>query len=689
MILQAEANECGIACLAMIFRAHGVNIGMRGMRDKFPPSPHGASVRELMQIGRLMNFRATAYRIDPENLGEMLSPCVVLMDVSHFMVLTRLGTDGINLHDPAEGEVSLGFREFANRFTGVVIDLRPSGRFDDAQKPERSNVFRFLVSGFVSQRLRVSVILLLALILEVLFAVSPLLVQTFTDSVVPSSDYHLAWLLMGGFSLVALLQLAFGLYRGLLLSRLSEHLFVEWNIRIGEALMSLPYAFFMRRAATDVYSRFRSIDNIQRTVTTKFVESALDGIGVVFTLTMIVIYSKILAIFTVLTAIVYAGSRQLTVDRARKAERHEIRETSQQHGRLLEMLNAIHTIKSGGMEAIQLSRYEARTRAAAHASATLQMWTFTSSAIAKFLIQFHTVIAIGLGSIVCMRGQMTFGMVIAYVSYSTQFIDRSTKVSDVVADSRLVKIHAERLSDIVDEKKMVPGVVHLPFGDAIGIRVENLSFGYGNHDDDVIANASFSIEPGECVAIVGRSGLGKSTLMKLMNGLLVPKRGEILYDGISVSSISPVDLHNSVATVLQDDQLFGGTIFENIASFAPQYDRERVIEVAKRAEIHDEIMQMPMGYETGVINMGKSLSGGQKQRILLARALYRRPRLLFLDEATSHLDSRNEQAINRAISALRITRVIVAHRADTIRMAERVIDLAAFCAGYASEASHV
>ncbi|WAT14864.1 peptidase domain-containing ABC transporter [Xanthomonas fragariae] len=675
LVLQAESNECGIACLAMLARLHGVRTGLRTMRQSFPSSSRGSSVRDLLEAGRALGFRTAAFRIEPEQLGAFASPCIVHMDLSHYMVLKRRDRRGhYHLNDPAEGQIVLDPVDFQRRFTGVVIDCQFIAPSPQAPHEEKSGVLAFLRSGLRLQRGWIAAIIVTALVLEVLLLLSPLAVQAFTDNVVPALDIGLAWQLMAAFAVVALLQFAFSLQRNAMLLLLAERLIVEWNVRISERLMRLPYLFFARRALAEVYARFRSIEVIQRTITHGFMESALDGMGALFALTMILLYSPTLSAISGTCALIYVLARRFSLEQARVAELNEIRTTAAQHGILLEMLHGITTIKASGLENIQLSRYASRTRAAAGASARLQYWTAIAAISARFLMQFHSVVTVGMGTLIFMQGRISFGMVIAYLSYSSQFIDRCTRLSDVYVQWRIVGLHADRLSDIVDEAPASQGQHPLPPTGDLEIAVEHLSFHFGDHRQPLLRDASFRIGAGECVAIIGRSGSGKSTLIKLMMGLLTPTEGGILYNGVPVQQLAPAALHRCVACVLQEGQLFGGSLFENIASFEPGYDRDRAMEAAKRAHIHDEIMQMPMGYETPVVNMGQNLSGGQKQRLLLARALYQQPRILFLDEATSHLDVGNEKAISAAVAALDITRIMVAHRPETIRIADRVLE---------------
>jgi ATP-binding cassette subfamily B protein RaxB len=522
---------------------------------------------------------------------------------------------------------------------------------------------------------KIIAIILSALALEALFVVSPRLVQIITDNIIPTSDFPLAYLLIAAFCLVAVWQLVFGLCRGKLLSTLSERLTVSWDIHLAEHLLRLPYRYFLRRPTADIFSRFHSIDIILETVTRRFVGSALDVLGLIATLLMILLYSWQLAMITVGAGLLYAISRRLTIDNAISAEKHVNREMSVKQGRLMEMLHSVATIKCNGIESTAITRYCEKAKSAASAGRQVNQWRILSVSLAQFVNQFHSVIVIGVGAIFTLRGNITFGMVMAYMLYSNQFMDRCTRVSDILAECKVLGAHTSRLSDILDEDAPTSGIQPMPLTNALVVKVRNLSFGYNNDKSEILNKVSFDVRPGECVAITGVSGVGKSTLLKLLVGLLVPSQGSIEYNGVTLTKLDPVGFYNSIGCVLQDDRLFAGSIFENIALFTPRYSRALVIEAAKLANIHDEIMNLPLGYESPLVNEGQTISGGQRQRIILARALYKKPRLLVLDEATSSLDVGNESAINTSLAALSMTRIIVAHRPSTIAMADRVIHL--------------
>ena len=280
------------------------------------------------------------------------------------------------------------------------------------------------------------------------------------------------------------------------------------------------------------------------------------------------------------------------------------------------------------------------------------------------------------GAILALRGELSIGMLFAFVSFKEQFTSRLTALSDRIVDFAMLRLHAERLADIVLTPKEVSGQAQARIPEAAtSIRVENVSFRYSDMEEYVIEDCSLSIAAGECVAIVGPSGCGKTTLLKLMLGLLKPCRGKILIDGVDLSQIDIRAYREAIGIVMQEDQMFAGSIASNISFFDADGDQRRIEHAAKMAAIHDDIMKMPMRYQTLIGDMGAALSGGQKQRLLLARALYRQPSMLFLDEATSHLDMGNEKLVNRAIRSMALTRIIIAHRPETIAAADRVIRL--------------
>lgn len=675
LILQCEANECGQACLAMIAAGYGFNTRLKDIRVRFPPPPRGTSVKHLIEIGQAIGFRATAFRIEPEQLGHIQLPCIVHIDLVHYVVLESIGKSGFQVVDPGAGRQTLSAKEFDRRFTGICIELRKC--FSPALPGSRRvfGTLRLLGQGLSQNRQAIAATLAIALLLEISLMVSPLLIQVVTDSILPSSDIKLLWLVASAFSLLALAQAVFSACRSALLIRIGSDITINWNSMVGAKLLQLPLDFFLRRSVADLHSRFRSIDAVQRILTGKLIESILDAATILFFGAMLAFYSWILTLLTVGALSAYVALRMFTLEKMQSSEQREILASAAQHGVLMEMLSAIGSIKAGGMEALQLARYEAKTSLRALAIASIQGHASAMNASAAFIWQLHRILVIAVGASMAISGDLTVGMLVAYLAYALLFTEKGARFIDLVVDLKLLNIHTERLADITDSAPVRVGSEPIRGAGSLAIEIRNVTFAYGPDELPIIAGCSFTLSPGECVAIVGRSGCGKSTLAKLIGGLLQPISGDICYNGTSTSEIDTRLLRRQVACVLQDDSLFNGTLFENIASFEPNFERELVVEVAKLAQIDDFIRSMPMGYETKIVDMGATFSGGQRQRIILARALYRRPLVLILDEASSHLDPESERLVNEAIMSMNITRIIIAHRAETIRLASRVFML--------------
>jgi ATP-binding cassette subfamily B protein RaxB len=282
-----------------------------------------------------------------------------------------------------------------------------------------------------------------------------------------------------------------------------------------------------------------------------------------------------------------------------------------------------------------------------------------------------------MAALAVLDNRFSVGMLFAFISYKDQFSQRMASLVDKLFELRMLRLHGERVADIVLTDAEEDGSdVEVDMDDiSPSIEIRNLSFRYAASEPNVLNGLNLSIPAGQCIAVTGPSGCGKTTLMKLLLGLLEPTEGEILIGDIKLSSLGLTNYRQLLGTVMQEDTLFAGSIADNISFFAPSPNYQQVQACAHLAAVHAEIAAMPMGFNTLVGDIGSGLSGGQKQRILLARALYKNPKLLVLDEATSHLDTRNEQAVNAAIRKIQLTRVIVAHRPETIAMAQRVVVL--------------
>lgn len=305
---------------------------------------------------------------------------------------------------------------------------------------------------------------------------------------------------------------------------------------------------------------------------------------------------------------------------------------------------------------------------------------FTAASTLIFGFENLAIFWIGAKIVIASQGisatPFTVGMLLAYIGYKNQFCSRMSSLINYSIDLRMLSLHAERLADILGsipeplEKSVKSLVLKGP-----SIEFRNVSFRYSDGEPWVLRNASFQIQSGESVAIVGPSGSGKTTLVKILLGVLPPTEGEVFFGGLSVSQIGIKNMRQLIGTVMQDDSLLTGTIEDNICCFDPDFDQKKIKECSVLANVHLDIIRMPMGYQTLVGSLGTGFSGGQKQRILIARALYKQPAALVLDEATSYLDVTAERRIISAINNLELTRLLIAHRPETISAAQRVLEL--------------
>jgi ATP-binding cassette, subfamily B, bacterial CvaB/MchF/RaxB len=679
-VLQTEAAECGLACMAMVAGFHGHQTDLAAMRRRFPGTLKGATLQVLMRTADDLGLNTRAVRLELEDLGKLRLPAILHWEFRHFVVLKAVRRRYIVILDPARGERRISWQEASKAFTGVALELWPGDSFQLQTTPPRIRL-RELVGRVQGLPGALTQILLLALALEVFTLVSPLFLQWVIDHAIVAGDRDLLLVLALGFGLLMLLQHLISLARMWVLMVISTTLNLQWRSNVFSHLLRLPVGFFQRRHLGDVVSRFNSLDQIQNTLTTTFVTAFLDGLMAVVTLVVLFIYSPKLALISVAAVVLYAVIRACWYGPLRRATEEEIVHGAKQHSHFLESLRGITSIKL-------FQRFEARRSAWQNLLVDQTNARLKSEKLGIFyqlanglLFGIENLWIIWLGAAMIIDGAFSVGMLMAFISYKTLFGNRVSELVDKYFEVRMLRLHAERLADIVLTEPEVAStrLLQSPARSVEpSVEIRNLAYRYSASEPFVLANLSFRVEAGESVAIVGPSGCGKSTLLNLLLGIAEPTHGEIHLGGLPLRSLGAHTMREMTATVLQDDQLFAGTLADNISFFDPQADQSRIEACAQLAGVHDLIAAMPMAYNTLIGDMGTVLSGGQKQLVLLARALYKRPSILLLDEATSHLDVELERVVSARVRALGMTRIMVAHRPETIASADRVIDLAAF-----------
>jgi ATP-binding cassette subfamily B protein RaxB len=679
LVLQTEAAECGLACLAMVAGAHGLRIDLATLRQRFSISARGATLADLVRYGEALQFNVRALRAEPDELPQLQLPCVLHWEMNHFVVLVGLEGDQALIHDPALGVRRVGAAELSRRFTGVVLELQPTADFRPAEQRQRVTLRRLIgpVSGFKRSLLQ---ILALALALEVFVLLTPFLMQWAVDGVLPSGDRDLLITLGIGFSLLVLVQAATAAARSWAVLALSASLNLQWAVNVFAHLLRLPLGWFEKRHIGDVWSRFGSVTQIQRTLTTSFIEAVLDGLLVLATLAMMLLYSPLLAGVALAAVAGYGAWRWLRCRALATASEEALVFEARQSSHFVESLRGVQSIKLFNAQGDRQSRFASLVVQTMNAQIAVRRIELGSAVVHRLLFGLERVAAVWIGVLLVLDQRLSLGMLFAFFAYRETFAQRVSALIDKAVDLRLLSLQGERLADIVltaPERRLVDdAAVRRPAAETpAAIELVNVHFSYGDGDAPVLRGVNLRIEPGESVAIVGPSGCGKSTLLKLVAGLHAPSAGEVRIGGVPLSRLDPRAWRDRIGVVMQDEPLFSGTIADNIAFFSAQPDMAWVEQCARIAAVHDEIEAMPMGYQTLIGDLGSALSGGQRQRVLLARALYKRPELLILDEATSALDVERERSVNHAVRKLPLTRIVVAHRPETIAAAARVVAL--------------
>ncbi|WP_372380825.1 peptidase domain-containing ABC transporter [Xanthomonas sp. NCPPB 1754] len=672
-ILQSEAAECGLVALAITAVSHGLHISLPEMRRRFPLSLKGAKLNHLIRIAQQLGFATRPLRLDMEHLSKLKLPCILHWDLNHYVVLAKVGKSKATIFDPALGERTLLLDEVSKHFTGVALELTPAAEFKP-KKAMGSVSVRQLTGPIRGLWGAFAQILLLSCALQVFVILAPFYMQWVVDQVLVSGDRDLLAVVGLGFGLALLLQIGIGLLRGWSVVYLASTLGLQWMGNVFAHLLKLPLVFFEKRHLGDVTSRLSSVQTIQKTLTTSFVESIIDGLMTMVTLGLMLVYSWKLALVTLLAVSLYLTIRAIAYHPMRNCTEQQLVAAARQQTHLLESLRGIQSLKVAGEESQRRSTYANLLNGTVNQDVRLARMGLGFSTASQLVFGIERVAVIWIGARMTLDNLFSVGMLVAYLAYKDQFATRVSALIDKWIEFRMLRLHGERLADIVLEApEDDDGVAESAPPMDTCIVVEGLSFRYAEGEPFVIHNCSFTIEPGESVAIIGASGCGKTTLMKLLLGLLRPCEGTIRVGGHDIHKLGPRSIRALVGAVMQDDQLFAGSIADNISFFDTDFDLERIMAAARLAAVHEEITAMPMGYHSLIGDMGSSLSGGQKQRVILARALYRQPRLLFLDEATSHLDVMRERLVNEAVKELKLTKVIVAHRPETIASADRVL----------------
>lgn len=676
VIHQTESSECGIACLAMVFGHYGKSIDLFSLRQQFNISSRGATLYSIRTIAVQMGVTARALSLDLNELNVLRRPCILHWNFNHFVVLVSVKRNGFVLHDPARGRIIVSKAEASKCFTGIALELWPGSTFRRERVKKRLNLVTLInsIHGIKGALLK---IFALSIVVEAIGLILPAGTQLVMDHALPAGDRGLLSMICISLMFFILLRATVSTSRAWISLIMGTLVNIQWQSGLFSHLLRLPLSYFERRKLGDIQSRFGSLNTLRTTFTTSMVGAIMDGIMVCGLLIMMLLYGKSLTWVVLGFTVVYIAIRLFTYTYYRQLSEEQLIMEARVSSYFMETLYGIAAVKMQGMTDRRHTHWFNLQTDAINTGIRVTKMDLFFGGLNIFISACEQTIILWLGISLVMDNEMTIGMFVAFGAYRMQFSDRISTLVGFLLQLRMMSLHNERISDIAlnEQESVKPDIPVSEKITPVSLEVKSLTFRYDQQSMPVFSELNLTVSPGESVAIIGPSGSGKTTLMKVLCGLFKADSGQVLIDGNDIQQMGVNNYRKITGCVMQDDRLFSGTIRENICGFSENIDDEWMAECAKASFIHDTIMSMPMGYDTLTGELGEGLSGGQKQRLFIARALYRKPRILFMDEATSALDSKSENYVNSAIKSLNITRIIIAHRESTIKSVDRVFSL--------------
>jgi len=663
-------TDCAAASLTAVLRYHGVAATLLEIQERLAPGRDGVSASALLHLAKTYGLHGRGVECDAEDVDQLPQASILFWHPSHFVVFDRCRGTRVEIVDPASGRRRVAAEDFKTKFKGVAL------LFDDAgvratvaprAKPRFHPATLLLRSKWLIAR-----IVIIALLAQALGAIVPLITGILIDRVVPTGDYSLLWVLTALF-VAAQGGSVFAVFiRAHLLVFLKYRLETALTLGFVRHLSRLPYRFFQEHTSGDLFARIASNDFVRDLLTSAAMAALIDGTTAVIFLLVLVWSSPRIAAIVALLGLARVALLLITGSRQRRILSELVENQARSHTCQIELLTGMETLKGMGSESQVLRGWIAlfldslnisirRGRLDALISAGLG----TTGVVTTLALTFY-------GTALVLDGTLTLGMMLACAALAAGFITPLNSLIAAGVQLPTLDLYLERIADVMNTPTEATGGTGTPRLRG-SVELRNVSFRYSAIGPRVVEDACLRMAPGDRVAITGPSGSGKSTIARLIAGLYEPESGAVLLDGVDLRSLDKDRIRSQLGIVTQDVQLFTGTIRSNIALTDPDLDFDDIVFAATVACIHDDITRMPLGYDTPIADRGLSLSGGQRQRLAIARAIARRPRILILDEATSHLDTLTQDRLKRNLAALACTQIIIAHRMSTIRDADQIV----------------
>jgi ATP-binding cassette subfamily B protein len=675
VVPQDTAMDCGAACLTMVLGYHGKPLPLAEVRQVTGSGRDGANAEALLAAGRWFGLRGRGVRVDSIEALAALEPGAILhWRFSHFVVLERVRGDQLHIVDPATGRRVVSYPEARRSFTGVALLLEPAEDFEaSAERAPRRGLQRYLQPLLARSGTLVRV-LATSLLVQIFALAMPVLIGVVVDRVLPHQDVDLLAVLAVGLAALVGFNLLAVLIRSHLLLDLRTRLDAQLTLDFVDHLVALPFAFFQERSAGDLMMRMNSNATVREILTSGALSTVLDGLLVTLYLILLFVASPQLGLLVLGLALLRVLLLFVTRHRQKELMSRSLETQSAAQGYQVQMLAGMETLKASGSEERAVEHWSSLFVDTLNVSLARGRLQAIVDAVLAALGMASPLAILIYGARQVFAGELSLGGMLALNALAAGFLVPLTQLVTTAFQFQYLGSYLERIDDVMrTPREQEPGSGRPAGGLRGAIRLEAVSFRYGPAAPLVVRDVSVDIPRGSLVAVVGRSGAGKSTMANLLAGLYRPTDGRILFDGVDLAELDLRSVRGQLGVVPQHPYLFGVSIRANIALADPALPLSRVVDAARLAHIHEDIQSMPLAYDTLLADGGATLSGGQRQRLALARALVTRPAILLLDEATSALDAITESAIQRELAQLRCTRIVVAHRLSTIRNADVIL----------------
>ncbi|QBD83411.1 peptidase domain-containing ABC transporter [Ktedonosporobacter rubrisoli] len=676
VINQISIVECGAACLAMLLSYYGRKTSVSEVRETCGVGRDGLTALSIVKSARKYGMRVRAVSLQENDFRFVTLPAIVHWEFNHFIVVERWSPKYVDVVDPGAGRRRMTAKEFDEGFTGVVIMMEPGVQFSRANKVSQLTLGSYAKNYIKQAPFAVLQVIGASLLLQVLGLTFPLLSSVAIDHLIPAKMLNALQLFGIGMVMLIVAQLITKLLRALILLYLQARVDISLMFSFLEHMLSLPQRFFLQRSTGDILARVTSNTVIRDTISNQLFSTLLDGSFVILYFFILVTQAPNFAIVVIVIGALQAILLLATTKTLRELNARELAADGKSQGYITEVLSGIKTLKAAGAEHRALERWSNLFFDQMNASVRLSYIGSLVDTAMSALGTAAPLLLLWLGTLQVIQGHMEVGTMLALQSIGTSVLGPLTSLILSARQIQLVQSHMERLADVLEAEpeQDVQGASEPPKLSG-HIRLQNVSFAYDPQSPAVLHDISLEIKPRQKVAIVGRTGSGKSTLGSLLLGLYTPTSGDIFYDGMPLRKLNLQAVRSQFGVVTQEADVFSGSIRENITLNDPSMSMEQVIWACQMAAIHDDIMKMPMEYETMVSEGGSALSGGQRQRLTIARAVANTPVIMLLDEATSSLDVVTEKAVETSINSMACTQIVIAHRLSTIRNADMILVL--------------